>query len=121
MYDLAVPFGRYLLCGRRAFITKHRVDFSIQKFFVDLERLLTLAFEMKIRIQLFCAVRGFSRYWTNLQLAFVSRSQNIPVYLHKVRRHLNRVFFRFQMENRVASHELFCLSKRAIDDGCFPP
>jgi hypothetical protein len=50
--DLASPFRRHLFRDWRALMGHHGFDFAAKALLVELERVLTLPVEMKIRIQL---------------------------------------------------------------------
>jgi len=56
---------------------------------------------------------------TNLRLAFIGRPEDIRVDLHESPPALDRLFLRFQIEDREAADEFFCLSERAANDGRF--
>ena len=52
MHDLAAPFGRHVIGGRRAFVRHHRHDFTAENLLVEFERRLALALERQIGVHL---------------------------------------------------------------------
>src|SRR5215475_6974763 len=64
-------------------------------------------------------MRRRAEHRTNLQLAFVGRSKDIRMDLHELSPALDRLFFRFQVEDGESSDQFFRLSEWSIDDRCF--
>ena len=52
MEDFLLPFGRHLAGRWRAVVREHRLDFSVEKFFVKLEGFFAVTVEIEIRIEL---------------------------------------------------------------------
>ena len=52
MHDLAAPFGRHVIGGRRALVRYHRHDFTAEDLLVEFERRLALALERQIGVHL---------------------------------------------------------------------
>ena len=52
MHDLAAPFGRHVIGGRRALVRYHRHDFTAEDFLVEFERRLALTLERQIGVHL---------------------------------------------------------------------
>jgi hypothetical protein len=54
--DLLSPLGRHVEGGRRAFVSEHRFDLAAKKLLVELESVLALTIEKKIRIEFHAAL-----------------------------------------------------------------
>ena len=52
MHDLAAPFGRHVIGGRRALVRHHRHDFTAEDLLVEFERRLAFALERQIGVEL---------------------------------------------------------------------
>src|SRR5262245_30388599 len=60
------------------------------------------------------------KHWTNLQLAFIRRSENVRVDLHELSSAFYGLFLRFKVEDCETADQFFCLSERTVDHECFP-